>query len=142
MPNPGYISIALSLVVLLAGLLVALGAWRERTPNRREISRQANQASQALAAAKDELRREITARLYLPDGTSIYIPRQDCREARGEYSGTLCRKLDEIRAEGQRRHEEYMQSQQEHLRRHEDITEFMGAVRRFMREIDRRPPAS
>lgn len=99
-----------SILVSLVVALVALGGFR------------------AKVATKEDLRKS----LYREDGTTIFVPRAECEKSRANCANRVCSKLEEMKADAQRRHDEHLANEREHLRLHGDMAEFVGAVRQFM----------
>lgn len=115
--DPSYLHLAWSVLTALVVSLLALGNLRAKLATKEDLAK----AEEALLH-----------RLYREDGTTIYMPRVECRDSQTSCGKRLCAKLDEIKADSQRRHEEGLEAQREHLRRHDDLGEFVGAVRQFM----------
>jgi hypothetical protein len=69
-------------------------------------------------SGKVAMKSEVEKKLYHADGTTIYVPRSECRQDREDCTQRLCKKLDEIRT-----------AQVEHDKKHEAISEFIGFVR-------------
>ncbi len=117
--DASYLNLAWSMLVSLVVALVALGSFRARL------------------ATKDDLKKAedgMIKRLYRDDGTTIYMPRTDCEKSQGVCANRVCAKLDEMRADIQRRHEEDLETQRELRHRHDEIAEFVGAVKQFMQQ--------
>ena len=117
--DPSYLHLAWSMLVSLVVALVALGSFRARL------------------ATKDDLKKAedgMLKRLYRDDGATIYMPRTDCEKSQSSCGNRLCAELAELRADLQRRHEEDIETQRDHLRRHDEIAEFVGAVKQFMQQ--------
>lgn len=117
--DPSWLHLAWTMVMSLVVALVALGSFR------------------AKLATKDDLKKSedgMLKRLYRDDGATVYMPRADCDKSQSGCATRVCLKLDEMRADIQRRHEEDIETQREHLRRHDEIAEFVGSVRQFMHQ--------
>lgn len=115
--DPAYWNLLWSVLVAAVVALLAVGSFR------------------AKVATKDDLQKSeagMMKRLYQPDGITIYVPRKECRDSQSACGNRLCAKLDELRADSQRRHEEQLEEHREHMRRHEEISRFLGAVQQFM----------
>jgi hypothetical protein len=106
-----------SILVSLIVALVALGGFRAKVATKGDLEK----------SEKDMLKR-----LYDKDGITIFQPRAECEKNQASCSRAICSKLDEMRADTQRRHEEDLAAQREHLRLHGDLAEFVGAVKQFM----------
>lgn len=122
--NPAWLNLAWSILIVLVVLLVGLGAFRAKVATKADV---------------DAVGTTLAAKLYTKEGATIYMPRLECRESQSTCGARLCKKMDELRADQQRQHKETQAAQAEHLRRHDDITEFMGSMRRFVHEMDNRP---
>lgn len=115
--SPSEISSWWAILVSLVMGLVSLGVFK------------------AKVATKDDLQKsedEMMARLYHKNGTSIFVPRAECEKSQASCANRVCGQLEEMRADQQRRHEEDLETQRIHLRAHNEITEFVGAVKQFM----------
>ena len=107
------------MLVSLVVALVALGSFRAKLATKTDLKKSED---------------DMLKRLYRKDGVTIFMPRADCEKSQTSCGTRVCTKLDEMRADIQRRHEEDLETQREHLRRHDEIAEFVGSVRQFMKE--------
>jgi hypothetical protein len=122
----GVWSFAWSMLVSIGVALLAIGSFREKVAIKKEVE-----------AALEEMKTDIQNRLYQKDGTTIFTPRAECEKSQTSCSNRVCAKLDEMRADTQRRHEEGLETQREHLRLHGDIAEFVGAMKQFVKQHDK-----
>lgn len=114
--------------------LVSLGAFKAKVATKADLEK-----------VEDGLRADQRRSLYREDGTSIFTPRAECEKDQASCGKRVCDKLDElqrtnaatfadIRADSQRRHEEGLEAQREHLRLHGELSEFVGTVKQFMQQ--------
>lgn len=134
--DPSAISSLWSILVSLVLALLAIGGFRAKVATKSDLEN-----------VEDGLRAEQRKSLYRDDGTTIFTPRAECEKSQTNCGKRVCDKLDEIqktnaatlaemRADTQRRHDEYLTAQREHLRLHEGLPEFVGAVKQFMQQYN------
>lgn len=115
--DPAYWNLLWSVLVAAVVALLAVGRFHSKV------------------ATKDDLEKtekEMLQRLYDNEGSTIFIPRKECRDKQTSCGKLLCAKLDELKADSQRRHREQLEEHREHMRRHEEISLLLGAVQQFM----------
>jgi len=110
---------ALTGVVVVAGAtasgLIGYGVWRAKLVSKKELYEQ----------------------LY-KDGTTIFIPRTECRELMVDKENQICKKLDKLFEFQKQIHEEQKAYQNKHSAKHDDIHNFMGEMRAEIKRLDRR----
>lgn len=132
--SPSEISSWWAILVSMVIGLVSLGVFKAKVATKADLQK-----------VEDSLRADQRKSLYRDDGTTIFTPRVECDKNQTSCSGRVCDKLDEfqtnniaalkdLRADAQRRHEEGLETQREHLRLHGELAEFVGAVKQFMQQ--------
>lgn len=119
--DPAYLQLFWSVLVAAVVALLAIGSFRAKVATKADL--ESSEENQEALLRKS---------LYRDDGTSVYTPRVECKENQTSCGGRVCGKLDEMRADNQRRHEEDLETQRIHLQAHERLTEFVGTVKQFM----------
>lgn len=115
--SPSEISSWWAILVSLVMGLVSLGVFKAKVATKADLQKSED---------------DMLARLYHKNGTSIYIPRAECEKSQTSCANRVCGKLEEIKTDMQRRHDEHLANEREHLALHRDIAIFTGAVQQFM----------
>jgi hypothetical protein len=114
--------------VTLALWLVAFGGFRVKVATKKDLAAKEKE----LHLAIHSLDKEVIRRLYDENGSSIYMPRDACEKSQGACGTRILLRLEEMKIENQRRHDESRQEQLQHLALHSNLSEFVGTVRAFM----------
>lgn len=119
--DPAYLQLFWSVLVAAVVALLAIGSFRAKVATKADLE-----------SSQDNQEALLRKSLYRDDGTTVYTPRVECEKNQTSCANRVCGKLDEMRKDNQRRHEEDLETQREHLRLHGDLAEFVGMVKQFM----------
>jgi hypothetical protein len=121
--DPAYLQLFWSVLVAAIVALLAIGSFRAKVATKADLE-----------SSEDNQEALLRKSLYREDGTTVYTPRVECEKSQTSCANRVCGKLDEMRADNQRRHEEDLETQRIHLQAHEKLTEFVGTVKQFMQQ--------
>jgi hypothetical protein len=121
--DPAYLQLFWSVLVAAVVALLAIGSFRAKVATKADLE-----------SSEDNQEALLRKSLYREDGTTVYTPRVECEKSQTSCANRVCGKLDEMRADNQRRHEEDLATQRIHLQAHSEIAEFVGSVKQFMQQ--------
>lgn len=127
-PNVSLLGLIWSVLLSCVMALLAIGGFRAKVVTKKDLVDSEN---------------AMLKRIYNNDGSSIYMPRAECGQSRAGCSGEIRRLLDEIKQSGHNWHvevrdelalsrKELSEAQIRHSAQHEDISQFIGAVKQFI----------
>lgn len=115
--RPSDISSLWAILVSLVVALFSLGVFKAKVATKLDL---------------EKMGQDFLKRLYREDGATIFLPRDECEKSQSSCGNRICARLDEMRLDTQRKHEEDLASRRDHLLLHADLAEFVGSVRQFM----------